>query len=137
MRYNAVSQVDSLIPDNGQSYVKAAQEYCEKLYGKNLLMSSGSRFRYTFTKCAVSAAEKQTEIYRNRWYINENTYCFTVENIFVPENEKARQWSMWGNGSEYSGSDPGIPDGAYRNSQCGYAQKTDKGWKISIVGTGW
>lgn len=135
--YKVLSAVENVIPDRGQGYVKAAQEYCEHLYGKQLIVSSGSRYKYTFVTCKVSANEKQTELSRNKLYIDENTYCFSVENIFVPENDKAQLWGMAGSGTEYSGSDPGIPGGAYKNMSCGYAEKTDNGWKISIVGTSW
>lgn len=125
------------VPDNGQDYLAAALEGCEILEGYHLQVSSGSMFRYTYVSCRVEDDPYITELYQGQGTFDENTYAFVLYVTFVPENDGAYAYSMAGNTWEYDGADPEIPEGALVYSRCGYVQRTEDGWLVEIVGTGW
>ena len=85
----------------------------------------------------MEASEETTEHLREQGEIGEDTYCFYMTTVFVPENEAAEYWSMAGNTGEYTGSDPAVPQGALEHYRCGYITRTPAGWQGQIVGTGW
>lgn len=131
------TQGQIVIPDNGQDYLAAAKEYCEDFEGKHLIATTGSEFCYTYVSCQTEAAEDATANFRKTGEIDENTYAFFLTTVFVPENERARDWSMAGNTGEYTGSNPDVPEGAYEYYRCGYITLADDGWHGNLVGTGW
>lgn len=131
------SQEQIVIPNNGQDYLTASQEYCETFMGKHLSATSGSMYCYTYVSCQVEAAENITTSYREQGKIDENTYAFYLTVVFVPENERALRWSMAGNTGKYTGNDPDVPEGAYKYYRCGYITLADDGWHGNLVGTGW
>lgn len=131
------SQEQIVIPNNGQDYLTAAQEYCEIFKGKHLSVTSGSMFCYTYVSCHVEAAEDITMSFRERGEIGESTYAFYLTMVFVPENERAIRWSMAGNTGKYTGNDPGVPAGAYQRYRCGHITLADDGWHGNLVGTSW
>ena len=126
-----------VIPDEGQGYLAAAQQFCQTLHEINLTVSSGSMFRYTFVDCTVEAAEETTRAKREQGEIGGNTWAFYLKTAFVPENQAALNYSMAGNTGAYEGGDPNVPDGAYEYSRCGYITLEDDGWHGELVGTGW
>ncbi|MBE7002935.1 MAG: M56 family metallopeptidase [Ruminococcaceae bacterium] len=128
---------DSIIPDHGQTYLEAAQEYCERSAKIPLMASEGSAYKDTFARSTVSAAAEETANFRAQGRIDENTWCFFLTKVFVPENERALRQSMAGNTENYTGSDPDVPDGAYVYYRCGYAHHEPDGWRCEVVGTGW
>ena len=130
-------QDEYFIPDRGQTWLEAAQEFCERFEGIHLQATPGSKYKYNFVRPAVEAAEEQTAHFRSIGSIDENTWCFFLYTAFVPENERALNWSMAGNTGDYTGSDPDVPSGAYEYSRCGYAHRVPDGWRCEIVGTGW
>ncbi len=128
---------NAVIPDRGQTYLEAAQEYCERSAEIPLKASDGSAYKYTFVRPTVGAADEETAHFRASGLIDENTWCFFQTTVFVPENERARNYSMAGNTGDYTGSDPDVPEGAYEYYRCGYAHHEPEGWRCEIVGTGW
>ena len=126
-----------VIPDEGQGYLAAAQEFCQTLEEKHLEVTSGSAFKYTFVQCITEPAEDTTAAMRERDEIGENTWAFTLTTIFVPENQNALDYSMAGNTTEYEGGDPTVPEGAWEYYRCGYMTLEDDGWHGELVGTGW
>ena len=84
----------------------------------------------------MKAAEDATQHFREQGEIGENTYCFYLTTVFVPENDYALNWSMAGNTGEYTGTDPSVPKEAYEYSRCGYITLEEDGWHGEVVGTG-
>lgn len=84
----------------------------------------------------MEAAEDATQHFREQGEIGENTYCFYLTTVFVPENDYALNWSMAGNTGAYTGSDPSVPKEAYEYSRCGYITLEEDGWHGEVVGTG-
>ena len=130
-------QNEIVILDRGQTWLEAAQEFCERFEGIHLQASVGSKYKYTFVRPTVKSAEDQTSHFRSIGNIDENTWCFFLSTALVPENERALNWSMAGNTGDYTGSDPDVPTGAYEYARCGYAHRVPDGWRCEIVGTGW
>ena len=126
-----------IIPDRGQDYLQAAQEYCDVFERLHLQASPGSKYKYQFIKCLVEAAPDETKHFREAGEIGENTWAFYLTDIFLPENERAYNWSMAGNTVDYMGNDTSIPEGALESYRCGYITRDADGWRGEIVGTGW
>lgn len=140
------NQADIVIPDRGQGYLAAAQEHCDTLAAVNLHVSPGSAYGYTWVRCTVKEEKEQTEHFRSIGRIDENTWAITMTEIFVPENEMARNYSMAGNTEDYveyirdyapEAYDPSVPVDAYIRWQCGYVKKDAEGYHTQLVGTGW
>ena len=125
------------IPDRGQTYLEAAQEFCERFEAIHLLPSAGSMCKYTFVRPTVEAAEEQTAHFREIGEIDDGTWCFFLTTVFVPENERARNWSFAGNTGDYTGDEPDVPAGAYEYYRCGYVHVVPDGWRCELGGTGW
>ena len=125
-----------VIPNEGQSYLEAAQAYCQAYESFHLQATSGSKFCYTYVAVQVREAQEETDFYREQGKIGENTYCFFLTTVFVPENDYALNWSMAGNTGEYTGTDPSVPEGALEYLRCGYITLEEDGWHGEVVGTG-
>lgn len=134
---NYETQGQIVIPDEGQDYLTAAKEYCEAFEGKHLIATPGSEFCYTYVSCQTKAADDFTANFRETGEIYENTYAFYLTTVFVPENERALNFSMAGNTGKYTGTDPNVPEGAYEYGRCGYITRSNDGWQGNLVGTGW
>lgn len=139
-------QENIVIPDRGQGYLAAAQEHCDTLSAVCLRLSHGSAFAHTWVKCIVSEAAEETARFRENGMISENMWAFYMTEIFVPENETARNYGMAGNTEGYAEYirdyapeeyAPSVPDGAYIRWQCGYVKKDTDGYHTQLVGTGW
>lgn len=125
-----------VIPNEGQSYLEAAAVYCQAYESFHLQATSGSKFCYTYVAVQVREAQEETDFYREQGKIGENTYCFFLTTVFVPENDYALNWSMAGNTGEYTGTDPSVPEGALEYLRCGYITLEEDGWHGEVVGTG-
>lgn len=125
-----------VIPNEGQSYLEAAAVYCQAYESFHLQATSGSKFCYTYVAVQVREAQEETDFYREQGKIGENTYCFFLTTVFVPENDYALNWSMAGNTGEYTGTDPSVPEGALEYLHCGYITLEEDGWRGEVVGTG-
>lgn len=129
------------VEDNGQTYLEAALEACEKLEHIYLETTPGSRYRYSYVSCSVEAAEEQTEIFRQSDgddQILDTDWCFVLTTVFVPENARAAEACWAGNTDLYTGDDVPYAEGSvYESKTCGYVSKADDGWHVALVGTGW
>lgn len=123
------------IPDRGQSWEEAAQEWLDAYEGVHLKVTSGSRYQFTWVKTAVGPAEDTTEFYRERGEVDENTFCFYSKTAFVAESEHALSWAMAGNTGPCTLSD--APEGAYEYTRCCTITRTADGWVGAMGGTGW
>ena len=121
-----------------RSYLDAAAAYAEAYAEPYLQVTKGSKYRCTVVQTGgVEPAEEETAWLRAEGLIGEDTWCFRLTAVFVPENDRARNWSMAGNTGAYTGSDPRIPDGALETRLCGHITWATDGWHGEIVGTGW
>ena len=127
----------SMVPNYGQDYLTAAQEFSQRYEDVKLKTNPGSAYRYSFVKCEVEENMDATNLARSRGELDDNGYAFWVTVYFVPENDRAMRQSMAGNTDKYTGSDPDIPAGAYVYTRCGYITQTEYGWVGEIVGTSW
>lgn len=125
-----------VIPNEGQSYLEAAAAYCQAFESIHLQAAPGSKFCYTYVSTQVEAAEDATQHVREQGETGEDTYCFYLTTVFVPENDDALNWSMAGNTGAYTGSDPSVPEGALEYLRCGYMTLEEDGWHGELVGTG-
>lgn len=127
-----------VVEDWGQSWIVAVSESVDQLYSINVeQVSPGSAFRYAYMAFITESAVDATKLLRERGDIDENTEAFWLTVIFVPENERALNYSMAGNTGAYTGSDPDVPEGAYEYTRCGYVTRAEDGYHVKIVGTGW
>ena len=53
-----------MIPDEGQGYLAAAQEFCQTLEEKHLEVTNGSAFKFAYVQCLTEAAEDTTAAMR-------------------------------------------------------------------------
>ena len=125
-----------VIPNEGQNYLEAAAVFSQTVESFHLQASPGSKFCYSYVSTQVEAAEDAAAHFREQGEIGENTYCFYLTTVFVPENDLALSWSMAGNTGEYTGSDPAVPEGAFEYLRCGYITLEKDGWHGELVGTG-
>ena len=123
------------IPNRGQSWKEAAQEYLDAYEGVHLKVRSGSLFKYTWVKNLVEPAEETTQAFRERGELDENSYCFYSTTEFVPESEQVLGYAMAGNTGDCD--DPDAPEGAYEYYRCCSITLKEDGWHGRIHGTGW
>lgn len=126
---------ETAIPNRGQSWEEAAQEYLDAYEGAHLKARSGSLFKYTWVKNLVEPAEETTQAFRERGELDENGYCFYSTTEFVPESERALGFAMAGNTGDCD--DPDAPEGAYEYSRCCIITLKEDGWHGEVRGTGW
>ena len=127
---------DIVIPDQGQSDQEIVQAWVDAYEGRSLNASRGSKYCYTYVKNNVTVETNLPPALLQPWE-DTTAFGFSYETIFVPENERAWQWSMAGNTGPYSGNDPSVPDGAYLYSRRGILYLAEDGWHCDGVGTGW
>ena len=126
---------ETAIPNRGQSWEEAAQEYLDAYEGVHLKVRSGSLYKYTWVKNLVEPAEETTQAFRERGELDENGYCFYSTTEFVPESERALGFAMAGNTGDCD--DPDAPQGAYEYSRCCSVTLKEDGWYGRVHGTGW
>lgn len=126
----------SVISDEGQGFLAAAQTFVESYYNRHLLAFSGSEHAFTYVSCSVRDAENREGLIEQGW-IGQNTYTYYVTVIFVPENPHAGRQYYAGNTGPYSGEDPAVPANAYEFQRCGYITLEEDGWHGEVGGTGW
>ena len=126
---------ETAIPNRGQSWEEAAQEYLDAYEGVHLKVRSGSLFKYTWVKNLVEPAEETMQTFRERGELDENGYCFYSTTEFVPESEWALGFAMAGNTGDCD--DPDAPEGAYEYSRCCIITLKEDGWHGEVRGTGW
>ncbi len=133
--FNAIPY-QSVISDEGQGFIAAAQTFVESYYNRHLLAFSGSEHAFTYVSCSVRDAENREGLIERGW-IGQNTYTYYVTVIFVPENPHAGRQYYAGNTGLYTGNDPTVPANAYEFQRCGYITLEEDGWHGEVGGTGW
>ena len=123
------------IPNRGQSWEEAAQEYLDAYEGVHLQVRSGSQFKFTWVKNLVEPAEDMMEMKRERGELEENEYYFYSTTEFVAESELALGYAMAGNTGGCD--DPDAPEGAYEYYRCCTITLEEDGWHGKVWGTGW
>ena len=132
----AATPYQAVIPDTGQGFLAAAQTFAESWYGRNLQVSSGSEYAFSYVSCSVRDAQNRDHLIENG-FIGENTYTYYITVIFVPENPHAGRGLMATVAGPYSGEDPTVPDNAYEFQLNGYITLEEDGWHGEVGGTGW
>ncbi len=123
------------IPNRGQSWEEAAQEYLDAYEGVHLQVRSGSQYKFTWVKNLVEPAEDMMELKRKRGELEENEYYFYATTEFVAESELALGYAMAGNTGGCD--DPDAPEGAYEYYRCCTIRLEEDGWHGTVWGTGW
>lgn len=127
----------SAIPDRGQSWEEAAQEYLNAYEGVHLQVRSGSAYKFTWMKNLVRSADEDVAQWaqERQPQPGERLYYFYSTTEFVPETERALSMAIAGNTGECG--DPDAPEGAYEYTRCCSITLEEDGWHGSVLGTGW
>ena len=139
-----LAQADLVIPDRGQTYLQAAQEFTDRFERVKLDVSAGSRYKCTYIRTIVSEDLTITESNRkNHLYkeYGENTWAFREEIVYVPENARAATDVFAANGKPADDESlrvlfEDLPENAYCATACGYITLMGDGWHAEIVGSG-
>lgn len=125
------------IPDHGQSWQEAAQEWIDAYEGAHIGVRSGSQFKFTWVKNTIRSAEEDVAQWASERQPQqgENKYYFYTTTEFVPENKMALNNAMAGNTGGCD--DPNAPDGAYEYYRCCSITLREDGWHGTMYGTGW
>lgn len=123
------------VPDHGQTWQEAAQEWLDAYEGVHLNVRSGSHFKFTWVKNRIKPAEEATQAHRKNDELGENGYCFYSTTEFVAETQSALNAAMAGNTGECD--DPDAPEGAFEYGHCCSISLEDDGWHGRMHGTGW
>lgn len=124
-----------VIPNDGRSYEKIAEEWANLYEGAHLGLTSGSSLKWTYLDVRDVDLDRWREIDREYYpeYIGDReAFLFGYIAVFVPEGDS--RWFMAGSTEEYTGDD--APEGALRWGMCGYMYLTEDGWRCDGVGTG-
>ena len=128
------------------------QEYGGTLRGEEMMQAMEAALAYfksetadgmldghkvTFVKHIVSPDPDATTRCRERGDIGGSDWAFFLTVIFVPENPEDIQYYMAGNTHEYTGDNPGVPEGAFEYHRVGCIAREADGWHVEIAGTGW
>ena len=127
---------DAIAPIGAEAdYLQAVQFFCDAYYGTHTQVAEDSMFRYNFVRSDTEVDMEATNLARARGELDENGYAFWVTVTFLPGNDRGADEYMAGNTHDYTGSDPGIPEGALQYHMCGYLHLTEDGWVGQILGT--
>ena len=125
----------SVIADEGQGFLVAAQTFVELYYNRHLLAFFENEHEFTYVSCSVRDAKKRDHLIENVW-IEENTYTYYIMVLFVPENPHAGRYFFARNTGSYSGEDSAVLVNAYEFQRCGYITLEEDGWHGDVGGTG-
>lgn len=123
------------VPNHGQTWQEAAQEWLDAYEGVHLNVRSGSHFKFTWMKNRIRPADDTTEMMRERHELGENGHCFYSTTEFVAETQSALNEAMAGNTGGCD--DPDAPEGAFEYGRCCSISLEDDGWHGRMHGTGW
>lgn len=122
-----------VIPDRGQNFTEAAQEYFDLIDGVHTGLPSGNKYALSYAKTVVEEAQTEEipewfrDQYQNSTHEILGAYRRTL--IFVPEND-ASFCTYVSDTARYSGEDPDVPEGAYQNVTYGWTLRAPDGWYI-------
>lgn len=140
---NSALTRDIAVPDRGQSREEIVQEWADAYEGAMLSAAPGSKYactyvrngRISFPDWLDELTEEELDSFYPQITQGHERFAFRYYTVFVPENDRARNWLMAGNTGPYEGE--GAPEGALEYSHCGFMYKTEGGWRCDGVGTGW
>ena len=126
---------ETVIPDRGQTWQEAAQDFANAYYGHYTETSPGSQNRWTYVSTEIEPLEAETEAaIKADGYLDRDSFPFFLRVAFVPENQRAAESVIAEN---YTGDDPKVPADALEFSCCVTVEKRDDGWHGEFRGTGW
>lgn len=138
LEWAELSAEEIVIPDRGQTWQEAAQEYTQAYYSLGTKATPGSHFCWTYAKAEILPMEAEAEQAMKQYgYIGKESHPFFARVVFVPENQRAYQYSIAGNTGNYEGDNSEVPANALEWSRCATVEKRDDGWHGEIRGTGW
>lgn len=125
---------DIVIPDEGQSDQEIAQAWADAYEEAMLRATTGSKYACTYVKTTASINEDAMDSwYPDKALETEHLY-FSYTTVFIPENDRAKNWLMTGNTSNYEGSD--ARSGASTYSLMGPVYLAEESWRCADVDTG-
>lgn len=127
-------QGDNVIPARGQSYLEIAQAWVDAETQPSLQATPGSNYAFAYVKATARILEDMPDDYFSNETADKERFAFTYDEVFVPENEGARNHGMAGNTTDYTGGD--APEGALVRQLMGRMYLADDGWRCEGVGTG-
>lgn len=125
---------DIVIPDEGQSDQEIAQAWTEAEENVMLRATPGSKYACTYVKNTASINEDAMDSWYPDKALETKHFYFSYTTVFVPENDRAKNWLMAGNTSNYEGRD--APSGALEYFHMGPMYLTEEGWRCDGAGTG-
>ena len=131
---NALTAQLAPIPDSGQTWQEAAQQWAAASEAVHLRVTSGSSSRFTYVKTSIEPDGQRTLSEREAGDFGPYTEAFVMTTIFVPETDYARGMNMAGSTVDYRGSDPDVPAGALERTTACAITKTDDGWVGQTIG---
>ena len=131
---NALTAQLAPIPDSGQTWQEAAQQWAASSEAVHLRVTSGSSYRFTYVKTSIEPDGQRTLSEREAGDFGPYTEAFVMTTIFVPETDYARGMNMAGSTVDYRGSDPDVPAGALERTTACAITKTDDGWVGRTIG---
>lgn len=131
---NALTAQLAPIPDSGQTWQEAAQQWAAASEAVHLRVTSGSSYRFTYVKTSIEPDGQRTLSEREAGDFGPYTEAFVMTTIFVPETDYARGMNMAGSTVDYRGSDPDVPAGALERTTACAITKTDDGWVGRTIG---
>jgi len=123
-----------VVPDKGQSYQEIAQAWTEAEEEAMLRATPGSKYACTYVKITASINKDAVDSWYSMEALKTEHFYFNYSTVFIPENDRAKNWLMAGNTVEYTGSD--APAGALKYYLMGPMYLTEEGWRCGGVGTG-
>lgn len=136
-----------VIPDRGQTYLEAAQEYAErvaKTHEDISKVSSDSVLSCSYYSISVEYSPEGTKTNREDGVIVEDAYVISETIIYVPGNSEARDWLMAGNSVYYheaynnsENNDSTVPENAWICWGFSIIEKRSDGWHYTMLGTSW
>lgn len=135
LEYDFLDHEEALfVPDHGQTWQEAVAEFAENYPKQQPKVSPGSKYSCSFVK--VTTTPKQNiHVYGADGVVDENSYCFGLTLVFVPENERVLTSAMPSSTTKYTGSDPDVPKGAYEYFRWTTIQKREDGWHVNLRST--
>jgi len=125
---------DIVIPDEEQSDQEIAQAWTDAYENAMLRATPGSKYACTYVKTTASINEDAMDFWYPDKALETEHFYFDYSTVFVPENDRAKNWLMAGNTVDYEGSD--APSGAFEYFHMGPMYLTEEGWRCDGAGTG-
>jgi hypothetical protein len=124
---------DIVIPDEGQSDQEIAQAWADAYEDAMQRATPHSRYACTYVKTTAFINEDAMDSWYPDKALETEHFYFSYTTVFVPENDRAKNWLMAGNTSNYEESD--APSNALEYFHMGPMYLTEKGWRCDGAGS--